>query len=236
MGKPLNLWLERVRTRIGDAGPIQIADDKNALTGIEAALAQLGSDFPLHATEPLTGDDATFDFALPLWVDRESIIVEVEYPAGSRTPDLITTGYIVRRDGTFRTVDFTAATGETIDVTYTTPSWPMPTNEPEPNIADLVPDGMFSGVVALAASIAIHDEAVQMGRRKSSTVQAARFENDPTPLFDAARGLRRIYDAQINRIPPSAGSGAMGPSSGDPEVQVTAQNASGFGHTVFGRG
>lgn len=125
----MTLTLADVLTRapllVQDHAPtLDVTPDKQE--AIRQALAQYSIDAPRSIVADLTGDGSTYDFDAPAdYIDGESRIEAIEYPAGEQSPVYLNPA----RYGIYRTsaatkirfVDLTPATGETARVTFTAP-------------------------------------------------------------------------------------------------------------------
>lgn len=216
----LRQWTDRVRVLIGEAGARQHVDDHVIVSAIETALIQYGSDRPRRTTETFPGDSTAYDFTLAGWAAGRSYIVDVEYPTGDQTRQLLgSADWEIIEPDTFRTISLVPATGETLTVTYTTPVWPVPDANPN---TDVVPAHDYPGVAALAGSVACLSEAASMARRQNAAVQGQRYDADGAAMESVARHLRSVYDQIVNAAPASGAGADTGAAAGEPAIAVTA--------------
>lgn len=214
MGHTWSQWSDELRARTGDLGVLQAVEDSLIPAAIGAALAKLGRDVPLWHSQTLTGTGLVYDFDLAaapgVFVVGWSQLELVEYPAGEKLRRIVDTfGYeVLPGTGTLRLLDAVPAATETVKVAYTR-LYPTPTDTAS---ADLVPDGLFEPVVALAASKLLRAEGSKMGRRQSVSVLSNLSQLDPSQLFAAADLLAAEYRDTV--MPGSAGVGGGGGSVG----------------------
>lgn len=229
MGHTRQQYEDRIRQHLGDFGIRQTIADGTIPIVLEDALARLSSDKPRRAAQTFAGDAATFEFdltvdgAAPAYVVSWSRVIDVEYPSGQRVPTYL--GGLtewVETDGVVRLLTSTPGATESVVIRYASP-WPFPTDDPAD---DPLPDLWFQAVCSLAAARAARGKAVEFARKQSNTVAGTTYQNDPSPLFEAARELEAVYRDTISGSLP-------GDEGGTGSLAMAVQTMDVFGDTVL---
>ena len=198
MGHTQQQWEDRVRAWLGDLGVYQLIDPTQIPFAVQAAFTEFSTDHPREFIDTLTGDGSAYDFTLndagdaqDAWIPGWSRLVEVEYPAGERNREIpeLRRFEVLRGTSTFRMILDTPSATQTAKITYTT-LWPAPSDTAAD---DEVAGVYFDAVAALAASKVAMAKAVEMARRKSSSVAGELFRAEPESLFGAAKQLAGEY-------------------------------------------
>lgn len=201
MGHTVQQYEDRIRSRLGDFGILQLLDGAQIPLALELALATFSKDNPRIAAQTFTGDGATYTFdltadaAAPTFDPDWSRIISVEYPTGNRDRSYLdphdwTVDQIL---GEVTLLEATPAAGETVEIRYTA-TWPYPTDTAGD---DPIGDIWFNAVCSLAAAEVARGKGAEFARRQSNSVAGDLIQQDPTPLFEAARLLEKAYTDQI---------------------------------------
>lgn len=209
MGHRRAEYEDRIRAELGDLGVLQLVQVEQVPLALEAAFATFSKDRPREASQTFDGDGTAFTFDLtdditaPPWVPGWSTLLEVEYPAGERIPELMDPlNYRISSAGLLTLHEDTPSATEDITVRYIT-TWPFPTSDPDD---DLVPEPYWHAICSLAASRLARGKAVEFARRRSSSVAGELITHDPGPLFQAAEALAAAYKETVLGRPATAGA------------------------------
>lgn len=229
MGHTRQQYEDRIRQRLGDFGIRQTVVEASIPLVLEDAFARLSSDRPRRSAQTFPGDGVAFEFDLTADALADSFVVawsrvtSVEYPAGSRIPEYLDAfSQWTEADGTVRLLEATPSVGQTVVIRYVSP-WPYPTDDPAD---DPLPDLWFQAVCSLAAGRAARAQAVEFARKQSNSIAGTTYQQDPSPLFEAARELEAVYSSTITGALP-------GDSDAGSVVAMAVQTMDVFGDTVL---
>lgn len=209
MGWTKRQYEDRIRARLADLGVIQMVATLAVPFALEEALAVFIRDYPRVTSRTISGNGTTYTFDLTAvagapWLEGVSRLVDVEYPAGRRTREYVDARHIDERDGVVTLTDDTPLTGESVVIRFTT-SWPNPTDDPDD---DLIPEPFRIAVASKAAAILARTRALELARRRSTSVAGELIDHDPGPLFTAAAELESAYSRIVNGPTSSGGGGS----------------------------
>lgn len=228
MGASRQQYEDRIRSRLGDFGVLQLISEEQLPLALEEAIMTFSNDRPRRAAQTFAGNGAAFafnlaaDVAAPPFVGSWSRIVELEYPAGGRQRSTLSLADARLEDNgtTLTLVAVTPATGQNLVVRYTT-MWPYPTDTPAD---DAIPTPYFNAVASLAGSKLARWKGVEHARQASVKVATQIVQRDPAQLFSAADGLAKSYTDIVLGRADGAGGDAGVPNA--PALAVTTINHS----------
>ena len=210
MGFTRQQYEDRIRQRLGDFGVLQLISEEQIPLALEDAFTVVSKDEPREAFIDIAGDGATYSFDLTVggsseWEPRFSRIIELESPLGQRPRELLDVREADVIDGTTLQLDETTpAAGDTLRVRFTT-SWPFPDDTAA---TDELTASWGQAVASLAAANVARAKAIEYARRQSNTVLGDTIQQDPDPLFEAARQLEKLYRDTVLGRRDSAGAGS----------------------------
>ena len=124
MAKHLSDYIIAVRSRLQEVESSEEISTVDITDSIELAVRHHSNYKPLEKVEDIAGSDE-YDLTLPSsWEKDFSVILEVEYPQGSRNPTYIEAKNMLLYQGTsgnpvLRLLSDTPATGETVRLSFT---------------------------------------------------------------------------------------------------------------------
>ena len=161
MAKVLAEYTARITSLVQDkASKLETADYTAAL---DAALEDLNSNHPKVTSASEAGDGSTYEWTLASWVEEQSVVRSVEYPAGERNPEYLDADeYAMVIPGDLRLLNYTPGAAESIKISYTIP-WTLTAE------ANDIPDRHFEAICSRAAAVCCTQLAAAYGQDTDPT-------------------------------------------------------------------
>jgi len=156
MAKALADYTTRITSLVQDnASKLETADYTAALA---AALEDLNSNHPKVTIVSEDGDGSAYEWTLASWVEEQSVVRAVEYPAGERNPEYLDSDeYTMVTPGDLRLLNYTPGADESIKISYTIP-WTLTAE------ANDIPDRHFEAICSRAAAVCCTQLAAAYGQ------------------------------------------------------------------------
>jgi hypothetical protein len=170
MAKTYSNYTDRVKALVRDDA-VKLTDPGDFQEALTAALTDLNQNHPKLDIVEESGDAATYEWALANWVDGQSVIRAIEYPAGERIPVYLEDDeYAMVIPGSLRLLNLTPGATETLKVSYTIP-WALSTAE------ITVPERHFEAMCSRAAAVCCRQLAALHGQDTDSSFNGANVNN-----------------------------------------------------------